>query len=125
MLLFANDFDEKLGCFQEYFIVIYSQGSSAFDDGLVFYHIDASLYKGMLYNQTIEVVYNDNDSYIGGGTENNLVELVKINKKLSLPVKSGQKYTFEAFDNKGGQVSLGFNVTIDEPATVTLSFING
>ena len=125
MLLFANDFDEDLGCFQEYFIVIYSKGSDAFADGLVFYHIDASLYKGMLYNQTIEIVYNDNDSYIGGGTENNLVELVKINKKLSLPVKSGQKYTFEEYDNKGGQVSLDFEVTVEDAQSVVITFKNG
>lgn len=88
-IIIANNWDEKLGVYQEYYILMYytNNGLNAgesygyFDrDGVVVYHVNSSIaltdYKGEDYY----FIHNSNtdSSYEGGyGTENNLIEFVK------------------------------------------------
>jgi M6 family metalloprotease-like protein len=88
-IIIANNWDEKLGVYQEYYILMYytnnglnsGEGYGYFDrDGVVVYHVNSSIaledYKGEDYYH----VHNSNtDSSIEGGygTEDNLIEFVK------------------------------------------------
>ena len=84
-IIIGNNFDPTLGAFQEYFILTYYKGtglnnstSKCFDrDGVVIYHVNASLYYEMRGEDIWYALDNDNDS--GGSHKNFLLELVGIN----------------------------------------------
>ena len=85
-ILIANDWDEDLGAYQEYFLVVYYTNNGLnggnygyFDEeGIVVYHVNASLYKEVYGDTTYyDVYYNNTDASDEYGTENNLIELVK------------------------------------------------
>ena len=85
-IIIANNWDEKLGAYQEYYIIVYytnnglNSGEAGYfaRDGIVVYHINASLYSETEGGDTYYDIYNNNthpsDSY---GTEDNLIEFVK------------------------------------------------
>ncbi len=85
-IIIANNWDATLGAYQEYYIVAYytmdglnGDGFGYFSrDGIVVYHVNASLY-GWDYNgETLYDVYNNNtDASDEYGTEDNLIEFVK------------------------------------------------
>ena len=110
-LILANDFDYKLGCYQEYFIVIYSEGNQDFEDGLLIYHVDASLIHLQTFNKITTAVYNDNDAFDQGGSEDNLVELVKVDGKLSVGLARNKSYSVTLYDNKDQRLDFDFTVT--------------
>ena len=84
-VIIANHWDETLGAYQEYYVVVYytntglnGGGFGYFDrDGVVVYHINAALYKEIYEGETYYDIYNTNtdpsDEY---GTEDNLIEFV-------------------------------------------------
>ena len=87
-IIIANNWDPALGAYQEYYIVAYytNNGLNSGDygyfarDGIVVYHINASLYKEVYSGQSYYDVYNNNTDASdpdSNGTENNLVEFVK------------------------------------------------
>ena len=85
-VIIANNWDEDLGAYQEYFIVVYytNSGLNSGDagyfsrDGIIVYRINASLYAEEYYGEVYYDIYNNNtdpsDSY---GTEDNLIEFVQ------------------------------------------------
>ena len=85
-LIIANNWDMTLGAYQEYFIVVFytnnglnSDGNGYFTcDGIIVYHVNASLYSEEYDGEIYYDIYNNNtdpsDEY---GTENNLIEYVK------------------------------------------------
>ncbi len=84
-ILIANDWDDDLGAYQEYFLVVYytnnglnGGGYGYFnDEGIVVYHVNASLYKQVSDGETYYDVYNSNtDASDQYGTEDNLIEYV-------------------------------------------------
>ena len=129
-LLIANDWDEKLGVYQEYFLVVYYTNSGLnggeygyFDDeGILVYHINASLYKEISDGETYYDVYNNNtDASNEYGTENNLIEYVTtaygdyvygVGDSLSASVKTdaGEKiaYTFKVNALNGNNATITF-----------------
>ena len=129
-LLIANDWDEKLGVYQEYFLVVYYTNSGLnggeygyFDDeGILVYHINASLYKEISDGETYYDVYNNNtDASNEYGTENNLIEYVTtaygdyvygVGDSLSASVKTdaGEKiaYTFTVNALNGNNATIIF-----------------
>ena len=111
VLLLANDFSPDLGCFQEYFILIYSVGNPYFDDGFIVYHVDASLLAQKNYNQFAFFFYNDNDAYISGGSEDNLVKLIKLNGVFSTPLVEGESWNVTLHDNKDIEMNFKFKAT--------------
>ena len=85
-IIIANNWDEKLGAYQEYYIVVYytmtdlNGGDAGYfsRDGIIVYHVNASLYTEEYEGDTYYSVFNTNtDSSDEYGTENNLIEFVK------------------------------------------------
>ena len=83
-IIIANNFDTSLGAYQEYFILMYYKQSGLNDssakyfdtDGLVIYHVNASLYYETTDGETLYILNHDNSSSDG---RNMLLELVSIN----------------------------------------------
>ena len=86
-IIIANNWDEKLGAYQEYYILMYytNNGLNEGDDygffvrdGVVVYHVNASLYMEEYYGEIYYDIYNNNtDASSEYGTEDNLIEFVK------------------------------------------------
>ena len=131
-IIIANNFDVTLGVYQEYYIVVYYTNNSlnAGDDygyfsrdGVVVYHVNASLYKEVYEGETYYDVYNSNTdaSDENYGTVDNLIEFVK---------SSAGNFTYVAGDtlptvtDDNGAV-LAYSFTVDsltsEAATITFT----
>ena len=132
-IILANNWDEKLGAYQEYYILMYytNNGLNAGDDygyfardGIVVYHINASLYKDDSYGETYYDIYYNNtdisDPY-GYGTEENLIEFVKSGEDTYTYIVGS---TFIGAYLDGGD-KLGYTFTVDgltsEYATITFT----
>ena len=85
-IIIANNWDEALGAYQEYYVLAYykntglnSDDAGYFErDGVVVYHVNASLYQEIIDGEICFDVYNNNTSASTKyGTPNNLIELVK------------------------------------------------
>lgn len=82
-VIFGNHWDESLGAYQEYYVVMYytgvglnsGEGGYFGRDGILVYHVNSSLYAEDYDGETCYDVYNTNSTgeY---GTENNLIEFV-------------------------------------------------
>lgn len=130
-IIIANNWSEKLGAYQEYYILVYytNTGLNAGDagyflnDGVVVYHINASLYKEVLDGETYYDIYNNNtdaSDSTGYGTEDDLIELVKTAKGTYTYAEGDTMPTTK--DDSGN--TLGINFTVDSIADdcVTLTF---
>ena len=130
-IIIANNWDEKLGAYQEYYIVVYytNNGLNEGDDygyfsrdGIVVYHVNASLYKEDYYGEIYYDIYNNNtDPSNEYGTSDNLIELVKSGEDMFTYVVGS---TFgNVYDDNG--VKLGYTFTVDaltsEYATITFT----
>ena len=114
-IIIANNWDSTLGAYQEYYIIVYytnnglnSDGNGYFTrDGIVVYHVNASLYLENYEGQDYYDVYNNNthssDSY---GTVDNLIEFVK---------SAAGNFTYVAGDTIG-------QVTDDQGNTLKYTF---
>ncbi|MBQ8416622.1 MAG: hypothetical protein IJX13_06985 [Clostridia bacterium] len=129
-ILLANNWDDALGAYQEYYILVYytATGLNAgketgyFDsEGIVVYHVNASLYCEVYDGEPYYDVYNNNtdpsDEY---GTENNLIEFVK---------SAEDTYTYTegdtmgwTYDDAGNPLSYNFVVDSLENGVATLTF---
>ena len=127
-LIIANNFDPSLGVYQEYYIIVYytedelNSGVGGYFDGegIIVYHVNASLfceeYEGEMYYDVYNTNTDPSDSY---GTENNLIELVE----------NGLDYLFLEGDTLGTLTDdlgapLGYTFTVEslgEQATVTVT----
>lgn len=120
-IIIANNWDEKLGAYQEYYVLVYytNNGLNAGDeygyfsrDGVVVYHVNASLYKEEIDTETYYDVYNTNtdvsDPY-GYGTEDNLIEFVKSGEDTFTYVVGS---TFRDVTDDNGD-KLGYTFTVD------------
>ncbi len=132
-IILANNWDEQLGAYQEYYVLVYytNNGLNAGDeygyfarDGIVVYHVNASLCVEDYSGETYYDIYNTNtdvsDPY-GYGTENNLIEIVKSGEDTFTYIV-GSTFVGEYLD--GGD-KLGYTFTIDsitsESATITFT----
>jgi hypothetical protein len=115
-ILIANNWSDALGAYQEYYIVVYykNEGLNAGEggyfkrDGVVVYHVNSTLYKEVYDGENYYDVYNTNtDASSEGGTENNLIELVK---------SPEDTYTYVVGD------SLSANITDDHGAKIAYTF---
>ena len=129
-IIIANNWDATLGAYQEYFVLIYykntglnSDGGYFSEEGIVVYHINATLYVDTEYGETYYDVYNNNTDASdpdGYGTENDLVELVK----------NGRDYVFGVGDSlaantkidSGEKIAYTFTVTSLNSTTATITF---
>lgn len=118
-LIIANNWDESLGAYQEYYVIMYykNEGLNAGEnagyflrDGVVVYHVNSSLYREVIDGETYYDVYNNNtDASSEYGTPNNLIELVK---------SASDTYTYIEGDTLPGVTDdngepLGINFVVD------------
>lgn len=128
-IIIANNFDPELGAYQEYYIVVYytQDGLNGGDygyfarEGVIVYHVNASLYSEDYDGELYYDVYNNNtsssDEY---GTIDNLIELVK---------STDDTYTYVAGDSipavkddQGNTLSYGFTVDSIDGDAATITF---
>ena len=132
-IIIANNWDEKLGAYQEYYVLVYytNNGLNAGDeygyfsrDGIVVYHVNASLYREEIDGETYYDVYNTNTDVSdpnGYGTEDNLIEFVKSGEDTFTYVVGS---TFPDVTDDNGK-ALGYTFTVDAltstQATITFT----
>ena len=129
-IILANNWDEKLGAYQEYYVIVYytNNGLNAGDeygyfsrDGIVVYHINSSLYKEEMDGEIYYDVYNNNtdgsDQY---GTEDNLIEFIKSGEGNFTYVEGD---TLPAVtDDNGDALKYTFTVDALTDTTATITF---
>ncbi len=129
-IIIANNWDEALGAYQEYYVLIYytNNGLNSGDDGyfvrdgVVVYHVNASLYSEVYEGETYYDVYNNNtDPSDDNGTEDNLIEFVKSNLDEYTYIEGSTLPTVT--DDLGSE--LGYTFTVDslteDCATITFT----
>ena len=130
-IIIANNWDDKLGAYQEYYVLVYytntdlnANGGGYFQrDGIVVYHVNASLYKETYDGETYYDVYNNNtdpsDSY---GTYDNLIEFVKSAADTFTYVEGDTLPT--VYDDAGNKLIYTFTVDAltETEATITFRF---
>ena len=130
-IIIANNWDEKLGAYQEYYILVYytNNGLNAGDDygyfsrdGIVVYHVNASLYREVYEGEIYYDIYNNNtDASDDYGTEDNLIEFVKSGEDTFTYIV-GSTFT-NVIDDNGDALIYTFTVDAltSEYATVTIT----
>ncbi len=131
-IILANNWDEKLGAYQEYYILVYytnnglnsGEGAGLFArDGIVVYHVNASLYKQDYEGETYYDIYNTNTDASdtnGYGTEDNLIELIKSGEGTFTYVE-GSTFT-DVYDDNGDELGYTFTVDSITSTTATITF---
>lgn len=129
-ILIANNWDESLGAYQEYYILVYytNNGLNGGDygyfarDGVVVYHVNASLYKEVYDGETYYDIYNNNtdpsDEY---GTEDNLIEYVKSTSDTFTYI-AGDTVPADTKDDRGNTIAYTFTVDSLTSDTATITF---
>lgn len=131
-VIVANNWDDALGVYQEYFVVAYYTGDGLnggdggyFDeDGIVVYHVNASLYVEEYEGETYYDVYNTNTDISdenGYGTKNNLIELVKASD-YAYTYGVGDSLSSSLKDDNGDEISYVFTVESMDGKSATLTF---
>ena len=129
-VILATNWDESLGAYQEYFVVMYYKGEGLnageggyfARDGIIVFHINASLYAEAYDGETYyDVYFNNTDPSDQYGTEYNLIEYVKSGEGNytyiegdSLPTVSDYagnalEYTFTVDSIDGNKATLTFS----------------
>jgi len=129
-ILLANNWDDTLGAYQEYYVLVYytatglNEGENAgyfVRDGVIVYHVNASLCREIWDGEVYYDVYNNNtdpsDQY---GTVNNLIEYVK---------SANDTYTYvegdtmsATYDDGGNLLSYNFVVDSFSDGAATITF---
>ncbi len=127
VIILANNWNPALGAYQEYYIISYYKSTSLnggdygyFErDGIVVYHVNASLFKEVYDGETYYDVYNMNTSG-SDGTVDNLIEYVESSSG-TLTYVAGD--TLPSVTDDSGNL-LGYTFTVDELTdnTATITF---
>lgn len=130
-IIIANNWVDSLGAYQEYYIVVYytmtglNGGEYGYfsREGIIVYHVNASLYCEEFDDEMYYDVYNNNTSYTGTngyGTKDNLIEFVK---------SVGGNFTYvegdslpALTDDCGNRLGYSFRVDSIENGKATLTF---
>ena len=133
-IIIANNWDDDLGAYQEYYIVAYytmnglngtvngTEYGYFSRDGIVVYHVNASLYGEEYDGETYYDVYNNNtdgsDQY---GTADNLIEFVKSPEDTYTYIE-GDSLSSSITDDQGNQIAYTFTVDSLTEDSATLTF---
>ena len=131
-ILIANNWDETLGAYQEYYVLMYytnnglNSGKNAgyfTDEGIVVYHVNASLFEQEYGGETYYDVYNTNTSASDPnyGTEDNLIELVK-SRSFEYVYGVGDSLSSSIKDDQGNKIAYTFTVDSLSNGSATLTF---
>ncbi len=128
-IIIANNWSTELGAYQEYYVVIYytneglnsGEGGYFSRDGIVVYHVNASLYSEEYDGEIYYDINNNNtspsDEY---GTKNNLIEFVK-SAEGNFTYIEGDSLP-NVTDDQGYTLSYSFTVKSVEDGQATLVF---
>ena len=129
-IIIANDWDDELGAYQEYFVLLYyrnvglnADGYFA-EEGIVVYHVNASLYVETQDGETYYDVYNNNTDVSdedGYGTENNLIELVS-QASNDYMFSAGERLSGSTATDGGEKIAYVFTVDSLTSDSATLTF---
>ena len=128
-IIIANNWSTELGAYQEYYIVIYytneglnsGEGGYFSRDGIVVYHVNASLYSEEYDGEIYYDIYNNNTSPSGEyGTKDNLIEFVK-SAEGNFTYIEGDSLP-SVTDNQGYTLSYSFTVKSVEDGQAILTF---
>ncbi len=128
-IVIANDWDPTLGAYQEYYILMYyrntglNSGAGGYfeRDGIVVYHVNASLYKEEIDGVVYYDIYNNNTDYSDDyGTKNNLIEYAE-NANDTYTFAVGDTLSAALLDN-GETLSYTFKVDSLTDTSATLTF---
>ena len=128
-IIIANNWDETLGAYQEYYVLMYytENGVNAGDEsgyfareGIVVYHVNATLYTEVYDGITYYLYCNTNDDESGEyGTVNNLIEYVKSANDTYTYIKGDTMPT--TYDDNGAVLQYNFVVDSIEGDTATIT----
>lgn len=135
-IIIANNWDESLGVYQEYYILMYytNNGLNAGEDsgyfardGIVMYHINATLQQIEYDGETYFSVYNTNTDISdpeGYGTEDNLIEFVKSPDDTYTYVAGDASSTSSANikDDNGNKIAYTFTIDSMTADSATITF---
>ncbi len=128
-ILLANNWDPTLGAYQEYYILAYYKSVELNADenayfareGVVVYHVNATLYKEVYEGETYYDIYcNNTDASDEYGTENDLIEYVKSNEDTYTYI-AGNSLPSTTDDN-GDLLQYTFTVDALTDSTATITF---
>ena len=126
-IIIANNWDNDLGAYQEYYVLMYfnktglNENSTYFDyKGIVMYHVDASLYKSIENNQTYYSIRNNNTYYGENSRPNYLIEFVSSGKKIVY--QTNTQSSKDIIDNQGNKISYYFKVNSLGNTSAELTF---
>lgn len=128
-IIIANNWDDTLGAFQEYYVLMYykhtglnSDGNYFDQEGVVMYHVNASLYLETEDGEPYYIVYNSNtDASDEYGTYDNLIELCKSSTNSYVHV-AGSSSSSSLVDDLGNKISYIFSVDSLTDTSATLTF---
>ena len=129
-IIIANNWDESLGAYQEYYVLVYYKNTGLnggdygyfANNGIVVYHVNASLYKEVSDGETYYDVYNNNtDASSQYGTEDNLLEFVRSTSGAFVYL-AGATISAETTDDQGNKIAYTFTVDSLTSTTATITF---
>lgn len=129
-IIIANNWDDTLGAYQEYYVIMYYKmtglngGDAGYfaTDGIIVYHVNASLYKEVIDGETYyDIYYNNTDASDEYGTEENLIELVETTEG-TIVHREGMTSNSNILDDNGNKISYVFTVDSLTDTTATITF---
>ena len=126
-IIIANNWDENLGAYQEYYVLMYFKNTGLNEDsnyfsyqGVVMYHVDSSLYEFIEKNQKYYSVRNNNTFYGEYAKPNYLIEFVSSGSKIVY--QTNTESSKNIIDNQGNKISYCFKVNSLGSTSAQLTF---
>lgn len=126
--IIANNWDATLGCYQEYWVMMYytksginAKSNYSFSEGLVLYHIDAQLISYKYNGQTGLDLFTTNDHGEAYYTGVNLIELEKITSS-SYTIGVGQTSKSSIHDDNGSKINYTFKLNSMDGSKANITF---
>ena len=129
-VIIANNWDDTLGAYQEYYIIVYytAEGLNAGEDygyfqrdGIVVYHVNASLYREVYDGETYyDIYFNNTDQSDEYGTTENLIEFV-LSAEGTYTYVEGDTMA-DTYDDAGNLLAYNFVVDSIDGDTATITF---
>lgn len=130
-IIIANNWDSALGAYQEYFVLVYykntglNSGDGGYfnNDGIVVYHVNASLYSEEIDGEVYyDVYFNNTDSSDEYGTSENLIELVE-NANGNIVHTQGMTSNKNTLDDSGNKICYYFTVDSINGDSAIITFV--
>ena len=128
-IIIANNFSEKFGAFQEYYILVYYKNTGLNlsndgyfnSDGILVYHVNATLNYEQYRTETFYSLKNSNTP-MGqeGGSPDNLIELVGGGRNKCVLQEGDINYS--VFDDNGELLYFSYTVVSIEDDEATITF---